>query len=53
MSSCDAEAILPSFIAPNSALRKKKHVPSYDLVSSCRLGRNEHASKRAARQNES
>ncbi len=37
MSSCDSEAILPNFIAPNSALRKKKHVPSYDLVSSCRL----------------
>src|SRR5262249_16964515 len=37
MSSCGSEAILPSFIAPSSALRKQKHVPSYDLVSCCRL----------------
>ena len=53
MVSCDFEAILPNFIAPNSALRKKKHVPSYDLVSSVDCGRNEQASRRAARQNES
>ena len=51
MSSCGAEAILPSFIAPNLALKKKGSARLYEPGFAVRFSPRRAGYERAARQN--